>query len=107
MYTAWIFYSLALLGVLITAWTMWPKSVLWRWGLLFVGVALIAPWTVHPDIDAGLAPAFVVMVFSLAFEPDQAVNAGRAIAYWLASFLMVSAFWYGAKWYYRRWKSSR
>ena len=99
---AWLLYILALAASLGVAWTWFPHSKIWMWLLGLVAVVLLAPWRVHPTEDAGLAPALGIVVLSLAFEPEEAFNALRALAVWVLLAAIPAALVQAALWWWRK-----
>ena len=91
MLLAWLLYLLALGTCLAVAWSWFPKNRFWHWFLVLIGLALAVPWRAHPELDAGLAPAAMVTLFSLAFDLQTAIVSATAIGYWLLTFVLASA----------------
>lgn len=88
----WLLYLTGLVLCLGVTWRWFPRSRLWMLLLATVGIALAAPWSALPaEKESDLAPAAIIALFSLAFEPDIVQEALRVSGAWAATFLVLCA----------------
>lgn len=104
----WIVYLTGLGICLLTAWRWFPRSRMWLLALATVAILLAAPWRAIPsEPESALAPASIIALFSLAFEPARALEAVRVATVWAAAFALGCGLFYGVGFLLRYRRSKR